>query len=621
VQDGQYAARGFFCEDLSSFEPKSLHRLMISIGWCKLLLYFQKIVINFVANKQNPLQPMKLATWNLIPTDESAAERLQKELNIPLLFCRLLVQRGILNIEDARIFFRHDLNNTHNPFLMKDMDLAVERLDAALQNNERILLYGDYDVDGTTSVALMFAFLSGFHSNLDYYLPDREKEGYGVSLLGVEYARETGCTLIIAMDCGIKGHQPIALAKTYGIDFIVCDHHLPEGGLPEAVACLDPKRDDCPYPYKELSGCGISFKLAQALALHHNTPSEEITSLLDLVAVSTACDIVPMTGENRIFAHFGLQRLNRSPRLGLWAICERINRPRPLDITDVVFGIGPLINAAGRLADAREAVRLLLSVDKNSALDNASQLMTRNKQRREMDYATADEAHRKFKEMPDWSGRKSTVLFEPNWHKGIIGIVASRIVETFHKPTVILTESNGKAVGSARSVAGFDLYSALQQCEDLFTTYGGHAYAAGMQMPLENVDAFIERFETVVSQSIAPEMEDPQIDVCTKIKFDEITPEFWKMLNRFEPFGPQNRNPVFWAENVSDTGNSKLLENNHVKLSLRQAGSKVEMTGIGFGLGKVFEKVQGKPFGLLFNLREDEWQGRRTLKIYAKDMR
>ncbi len=564
---------------------------------------------------------MKLATWNLIPTDESAAERLQSELKIPLLFCRLLVQRGILNIEDARIFFRHDLNNTHNPFLMKDMDLAVERLDAALQNNERILLYGDYDVDGTTSVALMFAFLSGFHSNLDYYLPDREKEGYGVSLLGVEYARETGCTLIIAMDCGIKGHQPIALAKTYGIDFIVCDHHLPEGGLPEAVACLDPKRDDCPYPYKELSGCGISFKLAQALALHHNTPSEEITSLLDLVAVSTACDIVPMTGENRIFAHFGLQRLNRSPRLGLWAICERINRPRPLDITDVVFGIGPLINAAGRLADAREAVRLLLSVDKNSALDNASQLMTRNKQRREMDYATADEAQRKFKEMPDWSGRKSTVLFEPNWHKGIIGIVASRIVETFHKPTVILTESNGKAVGSARSVAGFDLYSALQQCEDLFTTYGGHAYAAGMQMPLENVDAFIERFETVVSQSIAPEMEDPQIDVCTKIKFDEITPEFWKMLNRFEPFGPQNRNPVFWAENVSDTGNSKLLENNHVKLSLRQAGSKVEMTGIGFGLGKVFEKVQGKPFGLLFNLREDEWQGRRTLKIYAKDMR
>ncbi len=564
---------------------------------------------------------MKLATWNLVPTDLAAAERLQSELNIPLLFCQLLIQRGILNIDDARVFFRHDLNNTHNPFLMKDMDLAVERLDAALQNNERILLYGDYDVDGTTSVALMFAFLSRLHSNLDYYLPDREKEGYGVSLLGVEYARETGCSLIIAMDCGIKGHKPIALARTYGIDFIVCDHHLPEGDLPDAVACLDPKREDCPYPYKELSGCGISFKLAQALALHYNTPSEEITSLLDLVAVSTACDIVPMTGENRIFAHYGLQRLNRAPRLGLWAICERINRSRPLDITDVVFGIGPLINAAGRLADAREAVRMLLSEDKNSALDNASQLVTRNKERREMDFAMAEQAHRKFKEMANWDDRKSTVLFEPNWHKGIIGIVASRIVETFHKPTVILTESNGKAVGSARSVAGFDLYSALQQCEDLFSTYGGHAHAAGMQMPLENVDAFIERFETVVSQTIAPEMQHPQIDVCTKIRFEDITPEFWKMLQRFEPFGPQNRNPVFWAEDVSDTGQSRLLENNHVKLSLRQAGSKLEMTGIGFGLGKAFEKVQGKPFGIIFDLREDEWQGKRTLKIYAKDMR
>jgi single-stranded-DNA-specific exonuclease len=396
---------------------------------------------------------------------------------------------------------------------------------------------------------------------------------------------------------------------------------LPEGDLPDAVACLDPKRVDCPYPYKELSGCGISYKLAQALALHYNTPAEEISSLLDLVAVSTACDIVPMTGENRILAHFGLQRLNRSPRLGLWAMCQRINRPQPLDITDVVFGIGPLINAAGRLADAREAVRMLLSADKNSALENAGHLVTRNKDRRIIDFSMAEAAHRKFMEMTDWNDRKSTVLFEPNWHKGIIGIVASRIVETFHKPTVILTESNGKAVGSARSVAGFDLYGALQQCDDLFTTYGGHAHAAGMQMPLENVEAFIDRFEMVVGQTIAPEMEHPQIDICAKIMFDEITPGFWKILNRFEPFGPQNLNPVFWAESVTDTGRSKLLANNHVKLSLRQAGSKVEMTGIGFGLGKKFEAVQGKSFGLIFNLREDEWQGQRTVKIYAKDMR
>lgn len=564
---------------------------------------------------------MKPTIWNLLPTDDAAVERLETELKLPAIFCRLLVQRGILSLDAARSFFKHDLNNTHNPFLMKDMDVAVGRLDQAIQNKERILLYGDYDVDGTTSVALMYAFLSRLYSNLDYYLPDRDKEGYGVSIAGIEYARETGCSLVIAMDCGIKAHAAIALAKGYGIDFIVCDHHLPEGELPEAVACLDPKREDCPYPYKELSGCGISFKLAQALALHHNTPSEELASLLDLVAVSTACDIVPMTGENRIFAHFGMQRLNRSPRLGLWAICERINRPRPLDITDVVFGIGPLINAAGRLADAREAVRLLLSVDKNSALENAGQLVHRNKERREIDYATASEAQHKFKETAEWQNQKSVVLFEPTWHKGIIGIVASRIVEAFHKPTVILTESNGKAVGSARSVAGFDLYGALQHCEDLFITYGGHAHAAGMQMPLENVTAFIERFEIVVSQNIAPELEQPQIDVCTTIRFDEITPEFWKMLRRFEPFGPQNRNPVFLAESVSDTGKSRLLDNNHVKLSLKQTDSKVEMTGIGFGLGKSFEAVKNRPFDLIFDLREEEWQGHRTVGIYAKDMR
>lgn len=564
---------------------------------------------------------MKPTVWKLIDTDEAAAVQLQSVLNIPLIFCRLLVQRGIDSLEAARVFFRHDLQHTHHPFLMKDMDLAVQRLDVALQNQERILLYGDYDVDGTTSVALMYAFLSGFHESLDYYLPDRHKEGYGVSLQGVEYARETGCSLIIAMDCGIKAHKPIALAKTYGIDFIVCDHHLPEGDLPDAVACLDPKRADCPYPYKELSGCGIAFKLAQALALQHNTPAEEITPLLDLVAVSTACDIVPMTGENRIFAHFGLQRLNRSPRLGLWAVCERINRPKPLDISDVVFGIGPLINAAGRLGDARDAVRMLLAAEKNSALDNASQLVTRNKERRLLDYATAEEAQRNFTNLQGWDDRKSMVLFEPTWHKGIIGIVASRMVEKFHKPTVILTESNGKAVGSARSVSGFDLYGALQQCEDLFQNYGGHAHAAGMTLPLENVPEFITRFEQVVSETIAPEMEYPQVEVCTKINFLDITPEFWQMLRRFEPFGPQNRNPVFWAEGVTDTGRSRLLANNHVKLSLRQPGSSVQMEGIGFGLGKAFEAVQGKPFDLLFNLREDEWLGQRTIKVYAKEMR
>ena len=564
---------------------------------------------------------MKSPRWQLIPTDEAAVQALQQALGIDPLFCRLLVQRGITTFEEARAFFRPSLQDLHNPFLMKDMDAAVERLDKALQRNERILLYGDYDVDGTTSVALMFAFLSGFYRNLDYYLPDREKEGYGVSIASVEYARETGATLVIAMDCGIKAHEAVARAKSYGIDYIVCDHHLPEGGLPGAVANLDPKRPDCPYPFKELSGCGIAFKLAQALAMHHNTPPEELDDLLDLVAVSTACDIVPMIGENRILARFGLQRLNRSPRVGLWALMSRVNRSFPLNVTDLVFGLGPLINAAGRLGDARDAVRLLLSADRNSALDNAGALVHRNKERREVDYAMADEARRRFTELPGWEARRSIVLFDPEWHKGVIGIAASRMTEAFHRPSVILTKSNNRAVGSARSVPGFDLYAALQDCEDLFFSYGGHAHAAGMQMPVENVDAFAERFENIASQHITPENENPVIDICAKIRLDDITPKFWQMLRQFEPFGPQNRNPVFWAEKVVDTGQSRQLDNNHVRLSLRHPDSGTAFKGIGFSLGDVFATVKSQPFDVAFNLKAEQWRGETVLTLVVKDFR
>ncbi|MBK7940191.1 MAG: single-stranded-DNA-specific exonuclease RecJ [Lewinellaceae bacterium] len=559
--------------------------------------------------------------WQLIPTDEQVAQQLRDDLGIDLLFCRLLVQRGIKTVDEARTFFRPDLNDLHNPFLMKDMDLAVARLDKALKNGERILLYGDYDVDGTTSVALMFAFLSGFYQNLDYYLPDREKEGYGVSLPSVEYARKTGASLVIAMDCGIKAHDAVTLAKSYGIDFIVCDHHLPEGGLPDAVANLDPKRADCPYPFKDLSGCGIAFKLAQALTLHNNTPQEEIDDLLDLVAVSIACDIVPMIGENRTLAHFGLHRLNHSPRVGLWALMNRINRPFPLDVSDLVFGLGPLINAAGRLGDARDAVRLLLSADKNSALDRAGALVQRNRERREVDYAMADEARQRITGQPGWEARKSIVLYSPEWHKGIIGIAASRMTEAFHKPSVILTHSNNRAVGSARSVPGFDLYEALQQCEDLFFSYGGHAHAAGMQMPVENVDAFAERFESIACEKITPENTSPVLEICAKIRLDEIDPSFRRLLRQFEPFGPHNRNPVFWAEGVVDTGYSRLLTNNHVRLSIRHADSSKVMTGIGFGLGAVFEKVKSRPFDIAFNLREEQWRGETVFTLQAKDLR
>lgn len=561
---------------------------------------------------------IKQPLWKITPVDEAAARLLEQETGFDPIICTLLVQRGIQDMAAAERFFKPKMADLHSPFLMRDMDLAVARLDAALQNEEKILLYGDYDVDGTTSVALMYAFLSRLSSRLDYYLPDREKEGYGVSLNGVEYARENGCSLIIAMDCGIKANAAVDLANSYGIDFIVCDHHLPEGDLPASVANLDPKRPDCPYPYKELSGCGIAFKLAQALALHHNTPSEELASLLDLVAVSVACDIVPITGENRTLAYFGLQRINRTPRTGLWALIESINRPKPLTVMDLVFGLGPMINSAGRLGDARDAVKLLLAADKNSALDAAQHLVVRNSERRTVDYATADEARQRFRDMPDWQQRKSIVLFDPEWHKGVIGISASRIAEDFHKPTVILTKSNGRAVGSARSVRGFDLYAALQHCEDLFFSYGGHAHAAGMQMPVENVPAFVDRFEQIVNETIIKELETPVVDIAATIRFDQITPQFWSALKQFEPFGPSNLSPVFWAENVVDTGDSRLLDNNHVRISLRQANGKATFTGIGFGLGKQFEQLRGAAFDVAFSLREEVWRGERKLALNVK---
>lgn len=564
---------------------------------------------------------MKSPIWTLTPADESLVQHLQDVLQIDRIFCTLLVQRGITTREAARSFFKPRWEDLHDPFLMMDMDRAVERLERALQQGERILLYGDYDVDGTTSVALMYSFLSGFYQNLDYYLPDRDKEGYGVSIAGVEYAREQGCALVIAMDCGIKAHDAVALAKSYGIDFIICDHHVPEGGLPDAVANLDPKRSDCPYPYKELSGCGISFKFAQALALYNSTPAEELMGLLDLVAVSIACDIVPMTGENRVLAHFGLQRLNQSPSIGLWALMQRTNRPLPLNINDLVFAVGPLINAAGRLGDARDAVRLMLSADRHSALDHAGKLVHRNKERREVDFLMASEASQRVLSQPDQEGTKSIVLFSPDWHKGIIGIAASRMAERFHRPSVILTKSNGRAVGSARSVPGFDLYAALQACEDLFYSYGGHAHAAGMQMPLENIDAFVERFEQIVQQQISAGAKNPVLDICSPLQLEEITPAFWRMLKRFEPFGPHNRNPVFFAENVEDTGKSRLLDNNHVRLSLRSVGGKSVFGGIAFGLGETFEALKGRPFDIAFNLREEYWRGERGISLQVKDMR
>lgn len=564
---------------------------------------------------------MKETRWTTLPADEGTVAHLQETLKIDRMFCRLLVQRGITNFEEAKGFFRPSLANLHDPFLMRDMDKAVRRLAQAIENQERILLYGDYDVDGTTSVALMYSWLSNFHQHLDYYLPDRDKEGYGISLAGVEYARQTACPLVIAMDCGIKSHEAVALANSYGIDFIICDHHLPEGELPDAFACIDPKRTDCDYPFKDLSGCGIAFKLAQAYAQQNNVPVEELEHLLDLVTVSIACDIVPMVGENRTIAHFGLQRLNREPRVGLWALIQRCGRSYPLTISDLVFGIGPLINAAGRISDAREAVKLMLSADKQSALDNAKMLVERNRTRREVDFETVKSARHRIASNPEWKDRKSIVLFDPDWHKGIIGIVASRLSEEFHRPTVILTQSEGRVFGSARSVPGFDLYAALETCEEFFISFGGHSHAAGMQMPPENVGLFDEKFEMLAKQNINREIATQVIEVAAPLDFEQIDEKFLKILKQFAPFGPQNMNPIFVTRNVVDSGKTKLLENNHVRFSVRQDGLGKTMSGIGFGLGKAFAGIKDKPFDIAFNLQEETWRGERVVSLGVKDVR
>ncbi len=561
---------------------------------------------------------MPLNRWVFTATDENAVQQLHAELGIDVLLCRLLVQRGIRTRGEARAFLKPG-NETHDPFAMAGMHAAVERLSAALDAGEKVLLYGDYDVDGTTCVALLYDLLAPHVPRLDYYLPDRDKEGYGLSRAGVEYARETGASLMVVMDCGIKAHETIALANSYGIDVIVADHHLPEGGLPPACAVLNPKRDDCTYPYKDLSGCGIAFKLAQALAKHRQWPESTANDLLDFVALSTACDIVPMTGENRILTKLGLERINRNTRTGLWAMVRQLNRSLPLEVNDLVFGLGPLINAAGRLGDAREAVRLLLATHKHAALDQAARLAHRNRERRTVDFAMTGEAQRLFTAQPGWNERHSIVLFDPEWHKGVIGIAASRMVDVYHRPSVILTQSDGRAVGSARSVPGFDLYEALQACDDLFYSFGGHAHAAGMQMPVENVPVFAQRFEQLAERQLHGASRVPVLDVSAEIRLENINAAFWNILKRFGPFGPQNRQPVFVARGVSDTGESRQLANNHVRFSVCQADGPV-FTGIGFGLGEAFERVRLRPFDMAFYLREEYWKGESKLRLMVKDV-
>jgi len=558
--------------------------------------------------------------WTISLTDQSAVNQLHDSLKIDPVFCQMLVQRGIHTFEEAKHFFRPSLDDLYDPFLMKDMDKAIDRLELSFQQKEKILLYGDYDVDGTTSVALMYSFLEKYYDQLDYYVPDRYKEGYGISFAGIDYAKQNGMTLIIAMDCGIKAIEKVAYAKEKGIDFIICDHHLPEEKLPDAIAVLDPKREDCEYPYKELSGCGIAFKLAQAFIEKKNFNKSHLFDLLDFVVISIGCDIVPIDDENRVLAFHGLEKLNTTKREGLRALKEMSQRQAPLSITDVVFGLGPIINAAGRLDHAKQAVNLMLSTEKIVAEENARTLLNQNTLRKQFDKQIFQEAKDFIEKNIDLEKKKSIVLYNPKWHKGVIGIVASRIVETYHRPTIILTESNGVATGSARSIPGFNIHEAIYDCKDFLINFGGHAFAAGLTLDIEKIKNFEVALEKIVSQNIGNEPLTPEINVAALLDLDNISPKFWRILKQFAPFGPKNRNPVFVSKNVRDTGFSRLLKNSHLKLSIKQ-GESITLAGIAFGKGDLFPDIQNNDFHICYTVNENNWNGKTSLQLNVKDIK
>ena len=551
--------------------------------------------------------------------------KLANELSISPVLAKLLVQRGIVTFDDARSFFRPDLNDLHDPFLMKDMDKAVERLTKAMQRNEKILIYGDYDVDGTTSVSLVYRFLVKFYSNLDFYIPDRYNEGYGISIKGIDFAAQNNFKLIIALDCGIKAIEKIKYAKTLGVDFIICDHHNPDDELPPAVAVLDSKRADCNYPYKHLSGCGVGFKLMQAFAMENNIRFEELIPLLDLVALSIASDIVPITGENRILAFYGLKQINSNPSTGVKAIIDVCGlKDREISISDIVFKIGPRINASGRMKLATEAVELMVSRDYNFAYERSGTINEYNNDRKDLDKNITDDAIALIRQDDTYSERKSIVVFKPDWHKGVIGIVASRLAEEYYKPSVVLTESNGFASGSARSVLGFDLYKAVESCKDLLENFGGHMYAAGLTMKIEHVDEFSRRFEKYVAEHIEEDQTYPQIDIDAIIEFKDITPKFFRVLKQFGPFGPGNMKPVFESKNVYDFGSSRLVgkDQEHLKLELTDSSSENVMSGIAFRMYEFNDHLKAlNPLDICYTLEENNFNGNTSIQLMIRDIK
>ncbi|MBN1112047.1 MAG: single-stranded-DNA-specific exonuclease RecJ [Bacteroidales bacterium] len=549
------------------------------------------------------------------------------EYTISRALLNLLVQRNIKTIEQSKAFFRPKLEDLHDPFLMKDMDLAVERIDKAIRFKENILVYGDYDVDGTTSVAMMYTFLKTFTKHVNYYIPDRYNEGYGISTQGIDYAAEKKCTLIVALDCGIKAVDKIKYANSKNIDFIICDHHLAGDKIPDAVAVLDPKREDCNYPFDQLSGCGVGFKLIQAYCKRKRIPFYEITPYLDLVAVSIASDIVPIIDENRILAKFGLEQLNNNPRIGLKSIIKTAGlEGKPIAIDDIVFKIGPRINAAGRMDTASEAVDLLISNIEKEASFLSSEINDVNDKRKDVDRQITKEAIEVILNDKKLQEKSSIVLYNPDWHKGVVGIVASRLVESQYKPTIILTHSNGFATGSARSVSGFDLYQAIESCSDILENFGGHMYAAGLTLKEEKIPEFTERFEKYVAENISYDQKTPEIDIDTEIDLNEIDAKFWRILKRFEPFGPGNMNPVFISKNVVDYGEARKVGANgeHLKLDLiQETGPMSGIPAIGFGLGSFYDQIKDgqTTFDACYNINENNFRGFVTIQLRIKDLK
>ena len=560
--------------------------------------------------------------WTLKPKpEEEKINELATALQVSKTIATLLLQRGISSFEEARQFFRPSLNDLHDPYLMKDMDKAVARLEQAITNEENILIFGDYDVDGTTAVSLVSGYLKSFYPNVATYIPDRYDEGYGVSFKGIDFADDNGFSLIIALDCGIKSIDHVAYAKEKNIDFIIGDHHRPGEQLPDAVAILDPKRADCDYPYDELCGCGIGFKLIQALAANRDQTIDDLIPYLDLVATAIAADIVPMTGENRVLAYFGLQVINSDPRPGIKAMTHQLKK-KTLDITDVVFIIAPRINAAGRIKHGNHAVELLTEFDFEQAQQFASEIEAYNAERKDLDQQITKEALNQIEENGE-QNRFTSVVFQETWHKGVIGIVASRLIETYYRPTLVFTKSGDKYAASARSVKGFDVYNALEACAEHLEQFGGHMYAAGMTLKPENYTAFKEAFERVVQETIAPEWLEPEISIDAIVDFDEITPKFTRILKQFEPCGPQNMTPVFVSKNVVDTGYGKPMgkEEEHLKLFVRQNNSE-GIPAIGFGLGKKYEMIKNKrPFEAAYCIDENEWNDKIELQLRLKDIR